>query len=151
LRPFHPMTFRTGTKLGIYEIIGSLGSGGMGEVYRARDANLKSDVAIKVLPESLSGGSGRVARLHREAEVLASLNHPHIASIYALGDAESSPFLVLELVEGATLDDRIARQRLSIDDALKIASQVAEALESAHDKGIIHRDLKPANIKVDPN
>ena len=145
------MTFDAGSRLGTYDITGSLGAGGMGEVYRARDAALNRDVAIKVLPDALSSDPERVTRLRREAQILAALNHPHIAAIYSLGESGSLPFLVLELVEGETLADRVARKRLSLDEALRIARQVAEAMEAAHDKGIIHRDLKPANIKITPD
>src|SRR5712691_1335908 len=142
------MTFSAGTKLGTFEIVGPLGSGGMGEVYRAKDSKLKREVAIKLLPDELSRDAERVARFQREAEVLASLNHPHIAAIYDLARFGESRFLVLELVEGETLADRIARGPIPINEALPIAKQIAEALEAAHEKGIIHRDLKPANIKV---
>jgi serine/threonine protein kinase len=120
----------------------------MGEVYRARDTNLGRDVAIKVLPEAFARDSDRMARFGREAKLLASLNHSNIASIYGLETSGNSRALVMELAEGPTLADRIAQGPLPIDDALKIAKQIAEALEYAHEKGIIHRDLKPANIKV---
>jgi Tol biopolymer transport system component len=123
----------------------------MGEVYRARDAKLKRDVAIKILPEEFSRDADRVLRFQREAEVLASLNHANIAGIYDVQEATGSRFLVLELVEGETLADRISRGALPIDEAIVIAKGIAEALEAAHDKGILHRDLKPANIKVTPN
>ncbi len=145
------MTISTGARLGTYEILGALGAGGMGEVYRARDSNLKRNVAIKVLPESFSHDTERVARLRREAEVLASLNHPRIAAIYDLIEVGTVPFLILELVEGDTLAGRISRGPLTCQDALAIASQIAEALEAAHDRGIVHRDLKPANIKITPD
>ena len=145
------MTFSSGTKLGTYEIVGPLGAGGMGEVYRARDSKLKREVAIKVLPDAFARDAERVSRFQREAEVLASLNHPHIAAIYDLVEFGDSRFLVLELVEGETLADRIARGPIPMDEALAIARQIAEALEAAHEKGIIHRDLKPANIKVTPD
>ena len=120
----------------------------MGEVYRATDTNLKRAVAIKVLPSSLAGDPERLARFQREAEVLASLNHPNIAAIYGLERSGGSSALVMELVEGPTLADRIALGAVPIDEALPIARQIAEALEAAHEQGIIHRDLKPANIKV---
>jgi eukaryotic-like serine/threonine-protein kinase len=142
------MTFTTGTKLGTYEIVGPLGSGGMGEVYRARDSKLKREVAIKILPEAFSRDADRVARFQREAEVLASLNHPHIAAIHDLAEFGELRCLVLELVEGETLADRIARGPIPMDESLAIATQIAQALEAAHEKGIIHRDLKPANIKL---
>ena len=137
-----------GARFGNYEIIGPLGAGGMGEVYRARDSNLKREVAIKVLPQTFSHNAERIARLRREAEVLASLNHSHIAAIYDLVEIDALPVLVLELVEGETLADRIGRGPIPCQEALTIARQIAEALEAAHDKGIIHRDLKPANIKI---
>ena len=120
----------------------------MGEVYRARDPRLRRDVAIKVLPEEFSSNSERVSRFQREAEVLASLNHLNIAAIHDLQEANGSRFLVMELVEGKTLADRIGRGPILIDEALQIAKQICEALEAAHEKGIVHRDLKPANIKV---
>jgi serine/threonine-protein kinase len=120
----------------------------MGEVYRARDSKLKREVAVKILPDAFALDAERIARFQREAEVLAALNHPHIAAIYDLAESGESRFLVLELVEGETLADHIARGPISLDDALKIGRQIAEALEAAHEKGIIHRDLKPANIKI---
>src|SRR5438093_11420014 len=144
------MTFKTATKLGSYEITGLLGKGGFGEVYRARDTKLKRDVAIKILPEELSRDAERVARFQREAEVLASLNHPNIAAIYDLDEADGSRFLVLELVEGETLAERIKRGALPVHEALDIAKHIAEALEAAHEKGVVHRDLKPANVKITP-
>ena len=142
------MTFKTGTKLGSYEIVEPLGAGGMGEVYRAKDSKLKREVAIKVLPDAFSHDAERVSRFQREAEVLASLNHPHIAAIYDIVTFGDSRFLVLELVEGATLAERIARGPIPLNEALSIARQITEALEAAHDKGVVHRDLKPANIKL---
>jgi len=123
----------------------------MGEVWRARDTRLKRDVALKILPESFAADPDRLARFQREAEVLAALNHPHIASIYGLEEADTTRALVMELVEGETLADRIARGPISLDEALPIAKQIAEALEAAHEQGIMHRDLKPANIKVRPD
>ena len=122
----------------------------MGEVYRARDTTLNRDVALKVLPEAFASRSDRLARFEREAQLLASLNHPNIAAIYGLRRSNASA-LVLELVEGPTLADRIAGGPLPLDEALPIARQIAEALEAAHEHGIIHRDLKPANIKVRPD
>src|SRR6266849_172032 len=118
----------------------------MGEVYRARDTKLGRDVALKILPDTFTNDPERLARFRREAQVLAALNHPHIAAIYGLDEANGQQFLVLELVDGESLDRRIARGPISIDDAHSIAKQIAEALEAAHEKGIIHRDLKPANI-----
>src|ERR1700758_2512376 len=120
----------------------------MGEVYRAKDSKLKRDVAIKILPDEFSRDPDRVARFQREAEVLASLNHPNIAAIYDLQEVEGSRFLVLELVEGETLADRIARGPVPLDEALPIAKSICEALEAAHEQGVVHRDLKPANIKI---
>src|SRR5215475_8516063 len=120
----------------------------MGEVYRARDTRLKRDVALKILPESFANDPDRLARFQREAEVLASLNHPHIAQIYGIEESNNTRALVMELVEGEDLSERIARGPIPIDEALPIAKQVAEALEAAHEHGIIHRDLKPANIKI---
>ena len=123
----------------------------MGEVYQATDTKLKRDVAVKVLPSALAAAPERLARFQREAEVLASLNHPNIAAIYGLEEADSTKALVMELVEGPTLADRIAQGAIPVDEALPIAKQIAEALEAAHEQGIIHRDLKPANVKVRPD
>ena len=145
------MPLTIGTQLGSHEIIALLGRGGMGEVYRARDLKLKREVAIKILPEEFSRDTDRVSRFQREAEVLALLNHPNIAGIYDLAEANGSRYLVLELVEGETLADRIARGPIPVEEALHIAKSICEALEVAHEKGIIHRDLKPANIKVTPD
>jgi eukaryotic-like serine/threonine-protein kinase len=145
------MSITAGTKLGPYEIVAPLGAGGMGEVYRARDRKLNRDVALKVLPEPFALDADRLARFRREAQVLASLNHPNIGIIHGLEDTGGVTALVLELVEGPTLADRIAQGQLPLDEALPIARQIAEALEAAHEKGIIHRDLKPANIKLRPD
>ena len=144
------MPLNVGDRLGPYEIIGELGAGGMGIVLRARDTKLDRDVALKVLPEAFTSDPDRLARFEREAKVLASLNHPNIGSIYGLEEADGGKFraLVLELVEGPTLADRIAKGSIPLDEALPIARQIAEALEAAHEAGVIHRDLKPANIKV---
>jgi serine/threonine protein kinase len=136
------MPLAAGDRLGHYEIVAPIGAGGMGEVYRARDTKLKRDVALKVLPDSFASDSERMARFQREAEVLASLNHPNIAQIYGVEERA----LAMELVEGEA-----PKGPLPFDDAWKIASQIAAALEYAHDRGIIHRDLKPANIKVTPD
>ena len=144
------MSLSIGTQLGSHQITALLGKGGMGEVYRARDTKLKREVAIKILPDEFSRDPERVARFQREAEVLASLNHPNIAAIYDLGEANGSRFLVLELVEGDTLADRIRRGPIPMDEALNIAKSICEALEAAHEKEIVHRDLKPANIKLTP-
>jgi eukaryotic-like serine/threonine-protein kinase len=137
-----------GTRLGVYDIAAPIGEGGMGQVYRATDAKLKRQVAIKVLPASLAADADRLVRFQREAEVLASLNHPNIAAIYGLEESGGTTALVMELVEGDDLSHRIAHGAMPLDEALPIAKQIAEALEAAHDQGIIHRDLKPANIKV---
>ncbi len=142
------MSLSAGTRLGSYEIISALGAGGMGEVYRATDTKLKRQVAVKILPPAMAADSDRLARFQREAEVLASLNHPHIAAVYGQEDVDGGKALVMELVVGPTLADRIAEGPIPIDEALPIAAQIAEALEAAHERGIIHRDLKPANIKV---
>src|SRR5215472_8506428 len=162
-----------GTRLGPYEIVSPLGAGGMGEVHRARDTKLNRDVALKVLPEAFAQDAERMARFQREAQVLASLNHPNIATIYGLEESDGNCALVMELVEGPTLADRIrvaqgspsspaafqveepqsrkAGVALQIDESLHIAKQIAEGLEYAHERGIIHRDLKPANVKVRPD
>jgi eukaryotic-like serine/threonine-protein kinase len=162
------MSLSPGTKLGPYEILAPLGSGGMGEVYRARDTKLGRDVALKVLPEAFSRDAERMARFQREAQLLASLNHPNIASIYGFEEWGHMRALVMELVEGETVAERISgpvrgmrpsgesgpikrRSPLALDDALQIATQVAEGLEYAHERGIVHRDLKPANIKISPS
>jgi eukaryotic-like serine/threonine-protein kinase len=142
------MSLSTGMRHGSYEILSAIGAGGMGEVYRARDTSLKRDVALKILPDSFATDAERLARFQREAEVLASLNHPNIAAIYGLEHANGVKALVMELVEGEDLAERIARGPIPLDEALPIARQIAEALEAAHEQGIIHRDLKPANIKV---
>ena len=138
----------SGTRLGPYEILSPLGAGGMGEVYRARDTKLKREVALKVLPAAVATDPERLARFQREAEVLAALNHPHIAALYGLEDADGVTALVMELIEGEDLPQRIARGAIPLDEALPLARQIAEALEAAHQQGVIHRDLKPANIKV---
>src|SRR5262245_44562033 len=140
-----------GTKLAHYEITAHLGSGGMGDVYQATDTKLGRSVAIKFLPDAFSHDTERVARFQREARVLASLNHPNIAAIHGVEHIDTRHFLVMELVPGETLADRIKRSAIPIDEALPIAKQIAEALEEAHQKGIIHRDLKPANIKITPD
>ena len=142
------MTIAAGTRLGPYEIAAQIGAGGMGEVYRARDTKLSRHVALKVLPEAFALDEDRLARFKREAQVLASLNHPNIAAIYGFEDSGSIQALVLELVEGPTLADRVAEGPIPVDEALRMARQMAEALEAAHEHGVVHRDLKPSNIKV---
>jgi eukaryotic-like serine/threonine-protein kinase len=142
---------RSGTKLGPYEIVEMLGAGGMGEVYRARDLRLKRDVALKVLPQAFACDLQRMARFEREAQLLASLNHPNIAAVYGLEESGNARAFVMELVEGLTLAERIARGPLPQSEAMTIARLMAEALEYAHERGIIHRDLKPANVKLTPD
>ncbi len=142
------MRIVAGTRLGPYEVLASIGAGGMGEVYRARDTNLNRDVAIKVLPEIFALDPDRLARFTREAQTLAALNHANIAGIHGIEESGSVRALVMELAEGEDLSAIIARGRVAIADALPIATQIAEALEAAHELGIVHRDLKPANIKV---
>ena len=145
------MSLSPGTRLGPYQVTAQIGVGGMGEVYKATDTNLKRAVAIKVLPTSVAADAERLARFQREAEVLGSLNHPNIAAIYGLERSGGTTALVMELVDGPTLADGIAQGAIPVDEALPIAKQIAEALEAAHEQGIIHRDLKPANIKVRPD
>src|SRR5690242_2135421 len=147
IRPFL-MTLPGGTKIGPYVVVSLLGAGGMGEVYRGRDSRLGRDVALKVLPAKFSADAERMARFQREAQVLASLNHPHIAALYGLEDAGGVRALVMELVEGPTLAERIRTGPIPVDEALPIAKQIADALDTAHERGIVHRDLKPANIKL---
>jgi serine/threonine-protein kinase len=137
-----------GTRIGPYEIVASVGAGGMGEVYRARDPRLLRDVAVKVLPAAFAADGERLARFSREAQVLAALNHPHIAQVYGIEESGGAPALVMEFVDGPTLADRIARGVVPLEEALPIARQLAEALEVAHERGIVHRDLKPANVKL---
>jgi eukaryotic-like serine/threonine-protein kinase len=145
------MPLSVGTRLGPYEILSALGAGGMGEVYRARDTKLDRAVAIKILPEAFAADTDRIARFQREAKTLASLNHPNIAHIHGLEESNGVGALVMELVEGEDLAQRIARGAIPVAEALPIAKQIAEALEAAHEQGIIHRDLKPANVKVRPD
>src|SRR5262252_6541789 len=137
-----------GSRLAHYDITGHLGKGGMGEVYRATDLKLGRDVAIKILPAEFAQDAERVARFEREARVLALLNHPNIASIYGVEESGGRKFLIMELVGGETLAERIQRGPISIDECISIARQIVEGLEAAHEKGIVHRDLKPANIKI---
>ena len=151
------MSLSIGSTVGPYHVLAKLGEGGMGEVYRARDKKLNRDVAIKILPELFAGDPDRLARFEREAQLLAALNHPNIAHIHGFEESPASSghaslrALVMELVEGPTLAERLAAGPMSLDEALPIARQIAEALEAAHAQGIVHRDLKPANIKIDPS
>src|SRR5262249_15406356 len=148
--PSEIMALTIGTQLGSHEITALLGKGGIGEVYRARDTKLKHDVTVKILPDEFAQDIDRVNRFQREAEVLASLNHPNIAGIYDFQHSGDAQFLVMELVEGETLADRIKRGPLPVDDALQIGKSICETLEAAHEKGVVHRDLKPANVKITP-
>src|SRR5215204_307475 len=150
------MTLSAGARFGSYEVVALLGSGGMGEVYRARDTQLARTVAMKILPDAFATDTDRIARFVREAQTLAALNHPSIAQIYGVVEGGPSPetarrALVMELVEGETLADRIARGPIPFDEAVPIARQIADALGAAHAVGIVHRDLKPANIKIRPD
>src|SRR5262245_2328278 len=145
------MALPPGTRIGAYEVVAQIGVGGMGEVYRANDTKLGRPVALKLLPEAFAHDQERLARLRREAHVLASLNHPGIAHIYGLEDGQGTTALVMEFVDGPTLADRIARGPIPLDEALPIARQIADALEAAHEQAIVHRDLKPANVKVSAN
>jgi len=140
-----------GKTLGHYKVGEQLGRGGMGEVFLADDLSLSRKVALKFLPDLFTGDPDRMARFEREAKVLAALNHPNIGAIYGLEQAEGKRFLVLELIEGETLADQLKRGPIPVDESLKLALQIAEALEAAHEKGVIHRDLKPANIMVKPD
>src|SRR6202162_2778147 len=145
------MPLSAGTKLGTYEVLAPIGAGGMGEVYQAHDTRLGLDVAIKVLPEAFAHDPEKLSRFQREAKLLASLNHPNIATIHGLEDSSGTSYLVMELVPGETLADRIKRDGAGpVEEALAICKQIAEALEAAHEKGIVHRDLKPANVKLTP-
>ena len=142
------MALDVGSRLAHYDVTALIGEGGMGQVYQATDTKLNRQVALKILPEAFASDPDRLARFQREAQVLASLNHPGIAAIYGIEESGDTRALVLELVEGPTLADRIAQGTIPVDEALPIAKQIAEALEAAHEAGVIHRDLKPANIKV---
>jgi len=146
------MPLVSGARLGVYEVLAPLGAGGMGEVYRARDTKLNRDVAMKVLPQAFVDDQDRLDRFQREARVLAALNHPNIAHIHGLEESSSGPALIMELVEGSTLADRMihARSGLPIGEVVAVAGQIADALEAAHARGIVHRDLKPANVKITP-
>jgi serine/threonine protein kinase len=151
-----PVPLMPGVRLGAFEITGTLGSGGMGEVYRARDTRLGRDGAVKLLPSAIADDPERRARLERESRLLAALNHPHIAAIHSVEEIDPSTgsgqggrlALILELVEGPTLAERLATGPIPIGEALRIAGQLAEAVEAAHDKGVVHRDLKPSNLKI---
>src|SRR6266545_1902952 len=145
-----PTALEAGRRVGPYEIVSFLAAGGMGEVYRARDTRLKRDVALKILPESVAADRARIARFQREAELLASFNHPYIANIYGVEEERGTHAIVMELVDGETLADKIAANSsgLPVVEALSIARQITEALQAAHEKGIVHRDLKPANVKI---
>src|ERR1700692_4625634 len=145
------MALTVGTQLGPYKVLGAIGAGGMGEVYQAHDTKLGRDVAIKVLPEAFAHDADRLSRFQREAKMLASLNHPNIATIYGLEQSDGTSYLVMELVAGETLAERVKREgAVPVEEALAICKQIAEGLEAAHEKSIIHRDLKPANVKVTP-
>jgi len=146
--PIHVMSLAAGARLGVYEVLAPVGKGGMGEVWKARDTRLGREVALKILPDAFAHDPERLARFQREAKVLASLNHPNIGGIHGVEDSGDTKALVLELIEGPTLADRIGQGPIAIDEALPIARQIAEALEGAHEAGVIHRDLKPANIKL---
>src|ERR1700693_5573133 len=145
-----PMALQPGTRLGSFEVLGPLGAGGMGETYRAHDKRLDRDVAIKVLPEAFARGPARAAGFEREARLLAAINHPAIAAIYGAEELDSVRCIIMELVPGETLSERLARGALPLGETLGIARQIAEALEAAHEKGVVHRDLKPSNIKITP-
>ena len=146
--PTPPVGSLTGRRLGSYQVFELIGAGGMGEVYRARDTRLDRDVAIKILPSALTTDADRLVRFEREARVLASVSHPHIAAIYGVEDVDGIQALVLELIPGKTLAERIADGPMPAGEALSIARQIADAIDAAHEKGIVHRDLKPANIKI---
>jgi eukaryotic-like serine/threonine-protein kinase len=142
------MSIKPGTRIGPYEVTSPLGEGGMGVVFRAHDTQLQRDVALKLLPGDFASDPDRLSRFQREAQVLASLNHPNIAQIYGLEESDQGRCIVMELVHGETLQERLKRGPIPIDEGLPIAKQIADALEAAHEKGIVHRDLKPANITL---
>src|SRR5688572_17790447 len=144
------MALQAGDRLGAYEIVGLLGHGAMGEVYRARDTRLGRDVAVKVLPAAFTHDTDRLARLEREARLIAQVNHPNICTLFDIVEGESAPFLIFELIEGETLQQRLLRGPMPVRDALRCAAGIAAALEAAHSKGIIHRDLKPSNVAITP-
>src|SRR5215470_6327519 len=141
---YSAMALAPGTRLGVYEILAPIGAGGMGEVYRACDRKLDRDVAIKILPDALAADPDRIARFEREAKTLAALNHPNISHIHGLQESDGSRAIVMELVDGPTLADRMTQGPIPLHEALTIAKQIAEALEAAHEREIVHRDLKPA-------
>ncbi len=141
---------QAGTRLGPYEIVAPLGAGGMGEVYRAKDTRLGREVALKTLPEALAATPSRLARLRKEARILASLSHPHVATLFGLEETDGATVLVMELVEGPTLANRLRLGPLGVREALELARQIAEGLEAAHEKGVLHRDLKPGNVALTP-
>src|SRR6478672_9980279 len=145
------MAITPGTRIGAYEVTSQLGEGGMGVVFRARDTKLLRDVAVKVLPDHFADDPERLSRFQREAQILASVNHPNIAQIYGLEHVGSAGCIVMELVEGETLSDRLKNGPIPLDEAIEIAKQIADALAAAHERGIVHRDLKPANIKLTRN
>ena len=140
------MGLSPGTKLGTYEIISALGAGGMGEVYRARDARLGRDVAIKIMPASVAGDPDRLARFEREAQAVASLSHPNIVAVFEFGTQAGAPYVVMELLEGETLRERLGSGQLPVRKAIEVATQIARGLAAAHDRNLIHRDLKPENV-----
>src|SRR5262245_53104642 len=142
------MALAPGSRVGAYEVIAPIGRGGMGEVYRARDLRLQREVAIKALPEEFQRDSERLARFEREARMLAALNHPNVAAIHGFEEHDGARLLVMELVEGPTLAERLAFRSLPVDEALAVGAGIASGLEAAHQAGIIHRDLKPSNVKV---
>jgi eukaryotic-like serine/threonine-protein kinase len=144
------MPFPTGAKFGHYEILAAIGAGGMGEVYRAADTRLKRQVAIKILPPALALDQDRMTRFEREARLLALLDHPNIGAIFGIEESDGAKALILALIDGPTLADRIAVGPIPLDEAIPLARQMAEAIEYAHDRGVIHRDLKPANVKITP-
>src|SRR6185436_1307921 len=145
------MALAPGSRVGVYEVTAQIGAGAMGVVFRARDTKLLREVALKVLPEHFAENPDRLSRLQREAQLLALLNHPNIAHVYGLEQTAGSACIVMELVEGETLADRLGRGPIQLDEAVGIAKQIAEALGAAHERGIVHRDLKPANVKLTPN
>src|SRR6266513_569330 len=145
------MAITPGDRIGAYEVTSHLGEGGMGVVFRARDTKLLREVALKALPDHFAEDPDRLSRLQREAQLLASVNHPNIAQIYGLEQIGSTGCIVMELVEGETLADKLKNGPLPLDEVLEISKQIADALAGAHEKGIVHRDLKPANIKITPN